>query len=138
MYRLNSIVKDWHVAEDLYQDCCINIINSEYKDEGKFANYCIRVCRNTAITYLRKKKFLKLSELKIDLADEVTVESDVLNLLNISSITDKQRTIIKMKVLADCTFREISLMLRMNIETAKSHYYRGIAKISGHYKKVNI
>ena len=50
-------VKNQDLAEDLFQDVFIKVINSlklnKYNEEGKFSNWIIRVARNHLMDYFR-------------------------------------------------------------------------------------
>ena len=54
------IVKDRYIAEDLFQETFIKIINNlkrkKYNEEGKFLPWATRIARNLAIDYFRKKQ----------------------------------------------------------------------------------
>ncbi|MFT5481157.1 MAG: RNA polymerase sigma factor (sigma-70 family), partial [Bacteroidia bacterium] len=54
------IVNDQYIAEDLFQETFIKIIrtfkNGKYNEEGKFLPWAVRIARNLAIDYFRKKK----------------------------------------------------------------------------------
>ena len=54
------IVKDSYIAEDLFQETFIKIINNlkkgKYNEEGKFLPWAMRIAHNMAIDYFRKMK----------------------------------------------------------------------------------
>ncbi len=54
------IVKNPHVADDLFQDTFIKVIKSleksKYTDKGKFVSWVIRIAHNLSIDYFRKSK----------------------------------------------------------------------------------
>ena len=54
------IVKDKELAEDLFQDTFIKVINTirsgSYKEEGKFIQWVMRIAHNLIIDYFRKAK----------------------------------------------------------------------------------
>ena len=54
------IVKDSTVADDLFQDTFIKVIQSlkkrKYKDEGRFVSWVMRIAHNLTIDYFRKNK----------------------------------------------------------------------------------
>ncbi|MGC5230942.1 RNA polymerase sigma factor, partial [Klebsiella pneumoniae] len=53
-------VKDTHLAEDLFQDVFIKIIdtlkNKRYTEEGKFLPWALRISHNLCVDYFRKVK----------------------------------------------------------------------------------
>jgi len=54
------LVKDQAIAEDIFQEAFIKIINTlksgKYHEEGKFVGWAVRVGRNLTIDYIRKMK----------------------------------------------------------------------------------
>jgi RNA polymerase sigma-70 factor (ECF subfamily) len=54
------LVKDQALAEDIFQEAFIKIINTlksgKYNEEGKFVGWAVRVGRNLTIDYIRKMK----------------------------------------------------------------------------------
>src|SRR3954454_5387404 len=54
------LVKDKYLAEDLFQDAFIKIIdtirNGRYSEEGKFLPWAIRICHNLCVDHFRKVK----------------------------------------------------------------------------------
>jgi RNA polymerase sigma-70 factor (ECF subfamily) len=54
------LVKDQAIAEDIFQEAFIKIINTlksgKYNEEGKFVGWAVRVGRNLTIDYIRKMK----------------------------------------------------------------------------------
>src|SRR3954465_2212366 len=54
------LVKDSYLAEDIFQDTFIKVINTlkagKYNEEGKFLPWVIRIAHNLVIDYFRKEK----------------------------------------------------------------------------------
>ena len=54
------MVKDKSIAEDIFQDAFIKIIDTlrsgRYNDEGKFLPWALRICHNLSIDHFRKVK----------------------------------------------------------------------------------
>jgi len=54
------LVKDQYLAEDIFQDTFIKVINTlragKYNEEGKFLPWVIRIAHNLVIDYFRKEK----------------------------------------------------------------------------------
>ena len=57
---INLLVKDKYLAEDLFQDAFIKIIDTlrknNYNEEGKFLPWAIRIAHNLCIDHFRKVK----------------------------------------------------------------------------------
>jgi RNA polymerase sigma factor (sigma-70 family) len=60
------IVKDKHLAEDIFQDTFIKVINTlragAYNEEGKFLPWVMRIAHNLIIDFFRKSKRMPLSK----------------------------------------------------------------------------
>ena len=78
-YILTS-VKSRELAEDLFQDTFIKVINTlragAYKDEGKFAQWVMRIANNLKIDYFRKAQRLPAYESNgdFDIFDTLSIE----------------------------------------------------------------
>lgn len=140
-------LKDKSLAEDIFQDSFIKLLkyidDNKYIDNGKFYNLLIKIARNAAIDYIRAKSVrpitleyqlykhdkevvfienIEKTELKKQLyIDEIVSLVDLLN-------TD-EREIIILKHYADMTFKEIALMMDMNLNTALSKMRVALKKL---------
>lgn len=130
------IVKDQHVAEDVFQDTFIKVINTlkagSYNEEGKFLPWVMRIAHNLIIDYFRKNKrmpFIENSEeydifetLRIfdqTVEDKMIVEQihkDVK--LLIEYLPEEQKQVLKMRHYADMSFKEIAEQTNVSINTA--------------------
>ncbi|MFH0866615.1 MAG: sigma-70 family RNA polymerase sigma factor [Bacteroidota bacterium] len=129
-------VKDRHLAEDLFQDTFIKVINTlrtgTYNDEGKFLPWVLRIAHNLIIDYYRKSNRIPLVENNDDydifntirIFDECVEEKmvtdqihkDVKKLLDM--LPDEQREVIVMRHFADMSFKEIAEQTNVSINTA--------------------
>ena len=61
---INSKVKDAALANDLFQDTFVKIINTmklgNYNEEGKFLPWAQRIAHNLVIDYFRKKNKIRI------------------------------------------------------------------------------
>jgi len=131
------IVKDHHLAEDIFQDTFIKVIRSlksgRYTENGKFISWVLRISHNLIIDHFRKEKLLsttsnddtmvdlfnspKYSEENIEdklVFDQIT--SDVRLLIN--ELPDDQREVIMMRHYQELSFKEISDLTNVSINTA--------------------
>ena len=65
IYRfINMKVRDGALAQDIFQDAFIKIVNTlkagNYKEEGKFLRWAMRIAHNLVIDYFRKNNKVKL------------------------------------------------------------------------------
>lgn len=129
-------IKDRHLAEDLFQDTFIKVINTlrtgTYNDEGKFLPWVLRIAHNLIIDYYRKSNRIPLIENNdeydifntIRIFDECVEEKmvtdqihkDVKKLLDM--LPDEQREVIIMRHFADMSFKEIAEQTNVSINTA--------------------
>lgn len=131
-----SKVFDRDVAEDVFQDTFIKVINSlkrgKYNEEGKFLPWVMRISHNLVIDHFRKNnrmpKFENNSDFNIfsvlsdnSLNAENTlikgqVASDVRRLVD--ELPDDQKQVLMMRIYKDMSFKEISLQTGVSINTA--------------------
>lgn len=131
-----QIVKDRSVAEDLYQETLIKIINviqdGKYNEEGKFLPWALRVARNLSIDYFRKEKRnpqVKNSEAILMMENLFRTEDNmeksivrrenttyVRNLIN--QLPEKQKEVLIMRHYNDMSFKEIAQLTNVSINTA--------------------
>lgn len=130
------MVKDQYLAEDIFQETFIKVINTlrsgRYNEEGKFLPWVIRIGHNLVIDYFRKEKRAPI----ITSADG----TDILNLLQIyeesaedrllreqthidlrvmiQRLPDEQKEVLIMRHYADLSFKEISDLTEVSINTA--------------------
>lgn len=130
------IVKEPQLAEDLFQDSFIKIINSlrtgHYQDEGKFLPWAIRIAHNLVIDYFRvEKRMPKLRETEeFCIFDKIHVEEDNMQekimkkqlhselreLIN--DLPFEQKEIVIMRHYAGMSFKEIAETTNVSINTA--------------------
>lgn len=130
------IVKDKHLAEDIFQDTFIKVINTlragAYNEEGKFLPWVMRIAHNLIIDFFRKSKrmpFVENSE-DYDLFEtlkiyEETVEdkmiiaqihNDVQRL--VEYLPEEQKEVLKMRHYKDMSFKDIAEQTNVSINTA--------------------
>lgn len=130
------IVKDRHLAEDIFQDTFIKVINTlkagSYNEEGKFLPWVMRIAHNLVIDHFRKSKRMPMVEnsedydiletLKIydeNIEDKIIIEQihkDVKKL--IEYLPEEQKEVLKMRHYADMSFKEIADQTNVSINTA--------------------
>jgi len=131
------IVKNHHLAEDIFQDTFIKVIRSlkagKYTENGKFVSWVLRISHNLIIDHFRKEKLLNTTsndDTSIDLfnspkyseeniEDKLVYEqitSDVR--LLIEELPDDQRQVIMMRHFQGLSFKEIADMTDVSINTA--------------------
>ncbi len=130
------LVKDQYLAEDIFQDTFIKVINTlrggRYNEEGKFLHWVMRIAHNLVIDYFRKEKRTPI----ITSADG----TDVLNLIQIYEesveermlreqsytdlratiqlLPDEQKEVLIMRHYAGLSFKDIAELTDVSINTA--------------------
>jgi RNA polymerase sigma-70 factor (ECF subfamily) len=135
-YYILSKVKDEELAEDLFQDTFIKIINTlktdRYNEEGKFINWAMRIAHNLTIDYFRKaaKKREVHSTDEFDVFNLVIdntgsaefqmiteqTQNDLVRL--IEELPEDQKCVLKMRIYEDLSFKEIAEQTDVSINTA--------------------
>ena len=130
-------VKDRHLAEDIFQEACIKMINSllegRYCESGRFLPWIMRIAHNLIIDHFRQEKQLIVRStdsfvvplLNSPKYSDNTVEDnivqhqiydDVRNLINY--LPDEQKEVILLRHYGDLSFKEIAEYTNVSINTA--------------------
>ena len=131
------VVKDSELADDIFQDTFIKVINTlrtgTYKEEGKFIQWVMRIAHNLVIDHFRKSR-------RIPIVDNCHDDFDIFETLHYTdaSIEDRlitqqvhtdlrklvdylpkeQREVLIMRHYADMSFKEIAEQTDVSINTA--------------------
>jgi RNA polymerase sigma-70 factor (ECF subfamily) len=129
-------VKDTDLANDIFQETFIKIINTfrsgKYNEEGKFIQWALRISYNLCVDFFRKNKRRKT----ITPSDDF----DIFNLISIGddnqecqiiknqtyskvrqlveALPKEQKEVILLRHYADLSFREIAELTNVSINTA--------------------
>lgn len=140
------LVKDRHLAEDLFQDVFIKIIDKlrskNYNEEGKFLHWALRISHNLCVDYFRKEKrnhttsgdnnnLFDLLELSSDAADTKFVAGQVHEKIRtmLDMLPDEQREVIILRHFADLSFKEIAEITNTSINTALGRMRYGLINL---------
>ncbi len=130
------MVNDRDLAEDLFQDTFIKVINTlragRYNEEGKFFPWVQRISHNLVIDHFRREKkmrtispnedfdifkVLKLSDENVqDVMVREQIEDDVRKM--VAYLPEEQREVVEMRMYKDLSFKEISELTGVSINTA--------------------
>ena len=131
-----NLVRDKDLANDMFQDTFIKVINTlqsgTYKDEGKFINWVIRISHNLVIDYFRKQKnnptlenkeeydFLKfVSIVEPTIEDTMITEQVHVELRqSILHLSKEQQEVLIMRHYNNMSFKEIAERTNVSINTA--------------------
>jgi RNA polymerase sigma-70 factor (ECF subfamily) len=129
-------VKDRYLAEDIFQDLFIKIIENlrskNYKEENKFLQWAMRIAHNLCIDHFRKLKsgpIIRTSNDRdiFDVLDfkEANAEQKIIKsqshskvMQMVSLLPQEQQEVIILRHFADLKFKEISEILQCSVNTA--------------------
>jgi RNA polymerase sigma-70 factor (ECF subfamily) len=131
------MVKDKQLADDVFQDTYLKVINTlklgNYKDEGKFIQWVMRIAHNLIIDHFRKAKkipFVESQNSEFDIFDTIRftdpsievqlvtiqIHEDVKKLLQY--LPDEQKEVIQLRCYSGLSFKEIADQTDVSINTA--------------------
>jgi RNA polymerase sigma factor (sigma-70 family) len=141
------LVKDKHLAEDIFQDVFIKVIDTlrsgKYTDEGKFLPWTMRIAHNMCVDHFRRVKrspTVKTSD-----------DRDIFEVINFSEpgadhtmmaaqshekvrkmidlLPEDQREVIILRHYANLSFKEISDLTHCSINTALGRMRYGLINL---------
>lgn len=141
------LVKDKYLAEDIFQDAFIRIIDTlksgKYTDEGKFLPWAMRIAHNLCVDHFRK--------VKRSPAIKTSDDKDIFEVLNFSEasaeekimtgqshdkirkmidlLPEDQREVIILRHYADLSFKEIANLTNCSINTALGRMRYGLINL---------
>lgn len=149
-------VKDKAIAEDLYQDTFIKVINTlrsgYYKEEGKFINWAMRIAHNITIDYFRKSKRINILENRpdFDIFETIKIHDDsaeskiITNQIHqdirdlVEMLPEEQKEVIYLRHYSDLSFKEIAEQTNVSINTALGRMRYALLNIRRMMKEKNI
>ena len=129
-------VKDSMLAEDIFQEVFIKIIDTlrkgKYNHEGKFQQWAMRIAYNMCVDYFRKSKrrptvsptetfdIFDVLEISDDNAEQMIMKSETHQKIRnlVDKLPPEQREVVILRHYADMSFKEISQLTRVSINTA--------------------
>ena len=130
------LVKDESLAEDIFQDTFIKVINTlrsgRYNEEGKFLPWVMRIAHNLVIDYYRKERRtpVVVNSDGFDIFDvlqfsDESVESRMIREQTyydlrrmVQRLPDDQKEVLIMRHYGDMSFKEIAAVTDVSINTA--------------------
>lgn len=141
------LVKDKYLAEDIFQDVFIRIIDTlkggRYTDEGKFLPWAMRIAHNMCVDHFRKVKrnpsiktsddhdifeVLNFSEAGADQKIMANQSHDKIRRM-VDLLPEDQREVIILRNYADLSFKEIAELTNCSINTALGRMRYGLINL---------
>jgi RNA polymerase sigma factor (sigma-70 family) len=141
------LVKDKYLAEDIFQDVFIRIIDTmrsgRYTEEGKFLPWAMRIAHNLCVDHFRRVKrtpTIRNGEDKdifevINFTDE-SAETKIMKRQShdrvremLERLPEDQREVIILRHYADMSFKEIAAMTNCSINTALGRMRYGLINL---------
>ncbi|MCI0922392.1 RNA polymerase sigma factor [Sphingobacterium rhinopitheci] len=149
-------VKDSYLAEDLFQDTFIKVINTiksgRYNEEGKFLPWVMRVAYNVVIDHFRKQKraptivnsdgydIFEVLVFSDDNAENVMVKNQIDKDLKriIQLLPDDQKEVLIMRHFCGMSFKEIAEITDVSINTALGRMRYALANLRRKIEEHNL
>lgn len=144
---INILVKDKYLAEDLFQEVFIKIIDTlranRYNDEGKFLPWALRIAHNLCIDHFRKVSrtpaiktsddhdIFEVLNFTEDSADSGMIKGQSHSMVRkmIDMLPQEQKEVIVLRHYADLSFKEIAEMTSCSINTALGRMRYGLINL---------
>lgn len=114
-------------VEDLIHQVFIKFMQNIDKVKN-YNSYLFSIARNLMIDMVRTKK--RVYPINNDILTKEELDSKIEFERIISNLSEEERFIIKMKIVDNLTFKEISQILNKNINTVISKFNKAIKKLS--------
>ncbi len=140
LYFTKRLVGDEKNAEEIVQDTFLKTYLSMGRIDPKrrFSTFIFEVTKNTAFSFLRKKK------LEMPLSDENLINEQETNMEKLEKETEKRsvqgalsklpehyQKAVRLYYFQDLSYEEISRKLRVPINTVRTHLRRAKAQLKG-------
>ena len=151
-----SKIQDRDATEDVFQDTFIKVIRTlkrgNYNEQGKFLPWVMRIAHNLVIDYFRKNNRMPKFKNKGDFdifsvlsdespnAENKIVENQIADHVRIllEELPEDQKIVIKMRIYQDMSFKEISEITGVSINTALGRMRYGLINLRKMIDKHNI
>ena len=133
---IQSKVSNRDISEDIFQETFIKVIDTLkrglYNEEGKFISWVMRIAHNLIVDHFRKSSRIKFFKSRDDfdvfklISDDIpNIEKTIINeQVNIDlnkmilELPYDQREVIEMRLFREMSFKEISELTNVSINTA--------------------
>jgi len=151
------VVKDKQLADDIFQDTFIKVVNTvrsgAYKEEGKFIQWVMRIAHNLIIDYFRKSKRIPVVENDnddFDIFDTIKftdpsieeqmitdqIHDDVRKLIEL--LPPEQKEVLFMRHYSEMSFKDIAEQTDVSINTALGRMRYALINLRKLIKEKNV
>jgi RNA polymerase sigma-70 factor (ECF subfamily) len=141
------LVKDKYLAEDLFQDVFIKVIdtlrNNRYTEEGKFLPWAMRIAHNLCVDHFRRIKrtppiktsdnhdIFEMIKFSSDNAEERIMKNQSYDRIRrmLDLLPEEQKEVIVLRHYADLSFKEIASLTNCSINTALGRMRYGLINL---------
>lgn len=141
------LVRDRELSEDIFQDTFIKIITSvrdgRYNEQGKFLPWALRIAHNLVIDHFRKEKNMPMKRdtgeysvfdtmsCSLPNAHDNILQEEKIRMVRclLDKIPFEQREVVIMRHYGGFSFKEISEILDININTALGRMHYALLKM---------
>ncbi len=151
-----SKVSDRDISDDIFQDTFMKVIRTlktkSYNEEGKFLPWVMRIAHNLIVDYYRNNKkmpmqrdteefsvFSVIHDNNPNIENQIIglqIESDLRKL--VEELPDDQREVLVMRMYQDLSFKEISDLTGVSINTALGRMRYALMNLRKIIKKKNL
>ncbi len=151
------LVKNQHLAEDIFQDTFIKVIKSldggKYQDNGKFLAWVLRIAHNLVIDHYRKERQLNATpreDFGLDIlnsyryaerpAEDTLIGKQIRKDLRglIDNLPDEQREVLILRQYCELSFKEIADHTNVSINTALGRMRYALINLRRMVKEKNL
>ena len=133
---IQSKISNRDISEDIFHETFIKVINTLkrglYNEEGKFISWVMRIAHNLIVDHFRKSSRIKFFKSKDDFDVFKLISDDIPNIENtiineqvnidlnkmILELPYDQREVIEMRLFREMSFKDISELTNVSINTA--------------------
>ena len=141
------LVRDKEISEDIFQDTFIKIItcvrDGRYNEQGKFLPWALRIAHNLVIDHFRREKNMPMKRdteeysvfdtmsCSLPNAHDAILKDERVQLVRslLEKIPFEQREVVIMRHYGGYSFKEISEILDININTALGRMHYALLKM---------
>lgn len=140
------LVKDKYLAEDIFQDAFLKMIKTikdgRYSEQGKFLPWAMRVAHNLCMDHFRRTRqqipvtlpdgedisyIFGAGDMASDAIEKRQVHDSVRKL--VEELPEEQREVIVLRIYADLSFKQISDLTGVSINTALGRMRYGLINL---------